>query len=353
MNGISLYAKDGNIYAVFADPVLVDSVDAADIEDVKAQLLHNIGTMFDKYVIGEAVKGIFDKPETEPDGVALDMVFGFVGGEKTGEADGKPKRRGGRKKSLKTVLSEGTSNNGLTGNSYPVVPEDDEKDSVFSESAFLGDEDKSICIKPDETIFESAASERTELSLEDNLGAVTAESANDDSAETVDKGLPAMDEFMSDSTSEERTEVPLEETLGALTDDVSDGRAGGGEPMVSKDEPKESAEEADSHEDESVAKQMAETLASEEEPSVKPEVKAKPKAVLKEESEPEEKDGSAPKRKIDIGKILALRKAKWSVKDIAGDMGLEPHQVSQALWRHKRMMEEKNGSEQSAQGESQ
>lgn len=48
-------------------------------------------------------------------------------------------------------------------------------------------------------------------------------------------------------------------------------------------------------------------------------------------------DGKAGKRKrIDIGKIMALRNANWQVKDIADEMHLTPLQVSQAIYNYKK-----------------
>ena len=47
--------------------------------------------------------------------------------------------------------------------------------------------------------------------------------------------------------------------------------------------------------------------------------------------------GKAGKRKrIDIGKIMALRNANWQVKDIADEMHLTPLQVSQAIYNYKK-----------------
>jgi len=59
---------------------------------------------------------------------------------------------------------------------------------------------------------------------------------------------------------------------------------------------------------------------------------------------PEPGDDSKPAgRRIDTGKILALRKAGWAVKDIAEDMGLSTAAVSNAIWREKKKSESKGG----------
>ena len=52
-------------------------------------------------------------------------------------------------------------------------------------------------------------------------------------------------------------------------------------------------------------------------------------------ADPDKKKRSG-KRNIDRGKILALKKAGWKVKDIAEDMGLEASTVSQVLWQENR-----------------
>lgn len=54
--------------------------------------------------------------------------------------------------------------------------------------------------------------------------------------------------------------------------------------------------------------------------------------------EGQDPDKKKPRRRRDIdkGKILALKKAGWKVKDIAEDMGLEASTVSQVLWQENR-----------------
>lgn len=39
---------------------------------------------------------------------------------------------------------------------------------------------------------------------------------------------------------------------------------------------------------------------------------------------------------------MALKNAGWKIKDIADEMHMEPQAVSNAIWRHKKAMEEKN-----------
>ena len=41
------------------------------------------------------------------------------------------------------------------------------------------------------------------------------------------------------------------------------------------------------------------------------------------------------KKKVDKGKIMALKNAGWAVKDIASEMGMDPANVSNIIWREK------------------
>lgn len=47
-------------------------------------------------------------------------------------------------------------------------------------------------------------------------------------------------------------------------------------------------------------------------------------------------DAHQEKKKIDIGKIMALKNAGWKVKDIADEMHMEPQAVSNAIWRYNK-----------------
>lgn len=64
---------------------------------------------------------------------------------------------------------------------------------------------------------------------------------------------------------------------------------------------------------------------------------AKTKSVSKSKK-PEEK---APKR-IDIGKIMALKRARWTDEDIAAEMRMEPAAVSKVIRQYirRRLAEE-------------
>lgn len=61
------------------------------------------------------------------------------------------------------------------------------------------------------------------------------------------------------------------------------------------------------------------------------------------QEEPEDNKGGGDARgerkKIDIGKIMALKKAGWKVKDIADEMHIEPSAVSNAIWRYNKQNE--------------
>ena len=62
--------------------------------------------------------------------------------------------------------------------------------------------------------------------------------------------------------------------------------------------------------------------------------------------EPEE-DQSKPKKKLDIGKIMALKKAGWSAADIAEELGTTPQSIYSAVHTYKKKVEavEKLGKE--------
>ena len=47
-------------------------------------------------------------------------------------------------------------------------------------------------------------------------------------------------------------------------------------------------------------------------------------------------DDQNGKKRIDIGKIMALKNAGWKVKDIADEMRMESSAVSNAIWRYNR-----------------
>ena len=70
----------------------------------------------------------------------------------------------------------------------------------------------------------------------------------------------------------------------------------------------------------------------------------KPKKT--EVKEPEE-DQSKPKKKLDIGKIMALKKAGWSAADIAEELGTTAQSIYSAVHTYKKKVEavEKLGKE--------
>ena len=70
----------------------------------------------------------------------------------------------------------------------------------------------------------------------------------------------------------------------------------------------------------------------------------KPKKT--EVKEPEE-DQSKPKKKLDIGKIMALKKAGWNAADIADELGTTAQSIYSAVYTYKKKVEavEKLGKE--------
>lgn len=49
-----------------------------------------------------------------------------------------------------------------------------------------------------------------------------------------------------------------------------------------------------------------------------------------------QQEAPAGRRRVDIGKITALRNAGWPIKEIALEMGMEPAAVSNAICRHNK-----------------
>lgn len=74
-----------------------------------------------------------------------------------------------------------------------------------------------------------------------------------------------------------------------------------------------------------------------------------PVSIMNDSTENKQsKTKKEPQSSIDIGKVMALRNAGWKIKDIAGEMGKDPHSISQAIYKHKKTNgekdEERNGS---------
>jgi orotate phosphoribosyltransferase-like protein len=53
-------------------------------------------------------------------------------------------------------------------------------------------------------------------------------------------------------------------------------------------------------------------------------------------------DDQKGRKRIDIGKIMALKNAGWKIKDIADEMHMEPQAVSNAIWRYNKQNESEN-----------
>lgn len=61
-------------------------------------------------------------------------------------------------------------------------------------------------------------------------------------------------------------------------------------------------------------------------------------------SEAAEDENTTGKKKYDVGKIMALKKAGWKVKDIADEMKMTPQQVPNQIYLYNKKMQE-NGAE--------
>lgn len=61
-------------------------------------------------------------------------------------------------------------------------------------------------------------------------------------------------------------------------------------------------------------------------------------------SDSDESENKSGRKKYDVGKIMALKKAGWKVKDIADEMKMTPQQVSNQIYLYNKKMQE-NGAE--------
>ena len=64
----------------------------------------------------------------------------------------------------------------------------------------------------------------------------------------------------------------------------------------------------------------------------------------KTEAKEQEEDQSKPKKKQDIGKIMALKKAGWSAADIAEELGTTAQSIYSAVHTYKKKVEAAKGA---------
>jgi hypothetical protein len=86
----------------------------------------------------------------------------------------------------------------------------------------------------------------------------------------------------------------------------------------------------------------AEELAEEEEYGTADVTAPEPPEVEAPESESEPEPEPTHRKRIDIGKIMALKNAGWRTKDIAEEMGMKPDAVSQAIYAYNKKKEKNN-----------
>lgn len=65
-------------------------------------------------------------------------------------------------------------------------------------------------------------------------------------------------------------------------------------------------------------------------------------------NKPEEKEEPEKKRKLDIGKVMALKNAGWSVDSIADEMGYSKGTIYNAICDYKKKAEKEEGRENDA-----
>lgn len=82
--------------------------------------------------------------------------------------------------------------------------------------------------------------------------------------------------------------------------------------------------------------EIAQSLNTQESTDNAPEsIKSTQKAASKKELK-SEKPEPKKRKHIDIGKIMALKKAGWSIAKIADEMGMKPQSVSSAIYLYKK-----------------
>lgn len=64
---------------------------------------------------------------------------------------------------------------------------------------------------------------------------------------------------------------------------------------------------------------------------------------VKEEQPKQERKEAGTKKKLDIGKILALKKAGWKYKDIAGEMGTSEQCIASTIYAYNKRFSQKEG----------
>lgn len=73
-------------------------------------------------------------------------------------------------------------------------------------------------------------------------------------------------------------------------------------------------------------------------------IKTNPEAI-KMKNEPEEKPETKEKKKVDIGKIMALKNAGWTNKSIAEEMGMTQNAVAVQICTHRKRQAAEKGAQ--------
>lgn len=80
-----------------------------------------------------------------------------------------------------------------------------------------------------------------------------------------------------------------------------------------------------------------------EEPSQNEEKRSEPaESGVKQPETVQDQNESKPQKRIDTGKIMALKKAGWRNKDIADEMHMTPNAVASAIYLYKKHHTEQN-----------
>lgn len=73
-------------------------------------------------------------------------------------------------------------------------------------------------------------------------------------------------------------------------------------------------------------------------------IKTNPEAI-KMKNEPEEKSETKEKKKVDIGKIMALKNAGWTNKSIAEEMGMTQNAVAVQICTYRKRQTAEKGAQ--------
>lgn len=148
--------------------------------------------------------------------------------------------------------------------------------------------------------------------------------------EVQEEKKPEVQELQEVQTEEARQEDPQQEALQEEAQEEARQESGENPQEPQQEEVQEKPEE----------KPEAEEPVSMEEPSAAEEAHQEDVPDKGEDAaDAEDRGGNAPRkgrRRIDMGKVMALRRAGWSNTEIAGEMGISTQSVANAVCAYKK-----------------